>query len=69
MIFSQLQNTSFTNILDDIRFGKPKKTKYIVKTTQISQFEGIFFSSPTIDDKYFLRPIVNICGIEADTIR
>lgn len=42
MIFSQLNNTSLTNILDDITFGKPNKTKYIVKITQISQFYGIF---------------------------
>lgn len=68
MIFSQLNNTSFTNIIDDITFGKPKKTLYTVPITQNSHTYGIVFSSPTFDDTYFFRPMVNICAIEADTI-
>lgn len=68
MIFPQLNNTSFPNILDDITFGKPNKTKYIVKITQISQFNGIFSPHQSSMIHIFLRPIVNICAIEAETI-
>lgn len=67
MIFSQLNNASFTNILDDdITFGKPKKTKNIVQIIQISQFYGIFsLHQPSMIHIFRLRPIVNICAIEA----
>lgn len=68
MIFSQQNYTSFTNIIDDITFGKPKKTLYTVPITQYSHTYGIVFSSPTFDDTYFFRPMVNICAIEADTM-
>lgn len=67
MIFSQLNNTSFTNILDDdITFGKPKKTKNIVQIIQISQSYGKFsFHKPSMIHIFRLRPIVNVCAIEA----
>lgn len=48
--------------------GKPKKTLYTVPITQYSHTYDIVFSSPTFDDTYFFRPMVNICAIEDDTI-
>lgn len=68
MIFSKLNNTSLTNTLDDITFGKPKKTNYKKQIIQISQFYGIFFSSSIFNETHFLRRIVNICTIESEEI-